>query len=196
MLVSGTLPVGLGSHCADARSGAQLPPEPPEVPEDPVATPVAGTLSPGLAGLLGVEEPTSVPGVPFEVLGRAPSPGDSGPTAFPPHATATQTATNSAKKSSFRFQRMLIGMPRRGISAGSMPPRKAIHDRGSASGQARLSRQRTVASRLGLYRITPSPAPGSGPLMSFKSTCFDTPANNVGPQPATLARSTDSYALT
>src|SRR2546430_13201569 len=36
---------------------------------------------------------------------------------------------------------------------------------------------------LGSYRIATAPEPNSSRLTSFKSTCFDSPANNVGPWP-------------
>ena len=38
--------------------------------------------------------------------------------------------------------------------------------------------------RLGAYRSATAPEPNSSRLTSFKSTCFDSPANNVGPWPA------------
>jgi hypothetical protein len=38
----------------------------------------------------------------------------------------------------------------------------------------------------GSYRIATAPEPNSSRLTSFKSTCFDSPANNVGPCPANL----------
>ena|SRR5688572_1183323 len=41
---------------------------------------------------------------------------------------------------------------------------------------------------LGSYRIATAPEPNSSRLTSFKSTCFDSPANNVGPWPASLGR--------
>jgi hypothetical protein len=34
---------------------------------------------------------------------------------------------------------------------------------------------------LGSYRIATAPEPNSSRLTSLKSTCFDSPANNVGP---------------
>ena len=34
---------------------------------------------------------------------------------------------------------------------------------------------------LGSYRIATAPEPNSSRLTSFKSICFDSPANNVGP---------------
>src|SRR3977135_2721491 len=39
-------------------------------------------------------------------------------------------------------------------------------------------------SLLGSYRIATAPEPNSSRLTSLKSTCFDSPANNVGPWPA------------
>jgi hypothetical protein len=39
---------------------------------------------------------------------------------------------------------------------------------------------------LGSYRIATAPEPNSRELTSFKSTYFDSPANNVGPYPAQL----------
>src|SRR5439155_4856859 len=43
---------------------------------------------------------------------------------------------------------------------------------------------------LGSYRIATAPEPNSSRLTSFKSTCFDSPANNVGPWPASLGCTT------
>ncbi len=58
---------------------------------------------------------------------------------------------------------------------------------------------RTRASKpdgyfLGSYRITIAPEPSSSQLTSLKSTCFDSPANNVGPWPATLGCTKNSYS--
>src|SRR5688500_8825498 len=39
-----------------------------------------------------------------------------------------------------------------------------------------------------------APEPNSSRLTSFKSTHFDSPANNVGPWPASLGRTTISYS--
>src|SRR5450755_364369 len=47
---------------------------------------------------------------------------------------------------------------------------------------------------LGSYRIATAPEPNSSRLTSFKSTCFDNPANNVGPWPASLGCTTNSYS--
>jgi hypothetical protein len=38
----------------------------------------------------------------------------------------------------------------------------------------------------GSYRIATAPEPNSSRLTSFKSTLFDSPANNVGPWPTSL----------
>src|SRR5437667_12650271 len=48
--------------------------------------------------------------------------------------------------------------------------------------------------RLGSYRIATAPEPNSSRLTSFKSTRFDSPANNVGPWPASLDCTTNSYS--
>jgi hypothetical protein len=45
---------------------------------------------------------------------------------------------------------------------------------------------------LGSYRIATAPEPNSSRLTSFKSICFDSPANNVGPWPASLGCTTNS----
>ena len=47
---------------------------------------------------------------------------------------------------------------------------------------------------LGSYRIATAPEPNSRRLTSFKSTCFDSPASNVGPWPASLGCTTNSYS--
>src|SRR6266508_1613195 len=47
---------------------------------------------------------------------------------------------------------------------------------------------------LGSYRIATAPEPNSSRFTSFKSTCFDSPANNVGPWPASLGCTTNSYS--
>src|SRR6266498_3304303 len=46
----------------------------------------------------------------------------------------------------------------------------------------------------GSYRIATAPEPNSSRLTSFKSTRFDSPANNVGPWPASLGCTTNSYS--
>src|SRR5262249_3902627 len=47
---------------------------------------------------------------------------------------------------------------------------------------------------LGSYRIATAPEPNSSRLTSFKSTRFDSPANNVGPWPAILGCTTNSLS--
>src|SRR5258705_9253849 len=47
---------------------------------------------------------------------------------------------------------------------------------------------------LSSYRIATAPEPNSSRLTSFKSTGFDSPANNVGPWPASLGCTTNSYS--
>src|SRR5881296_807605 len=47
---------------------------------------------------------------------------------------------------------------------------------------------------LGSYRIATAPEPNSSRLTSFKSTHFDSPANNVGPWLASLGCTTNSYS--
>ena len=46
---------------------------------------------------------------------------------------------------------------------------------------------------LGSYCIATAPEPNSSWLTSFKSMRFDSPANNVGPWPASLGCTTNSY---
>ena len=47
---------------------------------------------------------------------------------------------------------------------------------------------------LGSYRIATAPEANSSRLTSLKSTRFDSPANNVGPWPASLGCTTNSYS--
>ncbi len=47
---------------------------------------------------------------------------------------------------------------------------------------------------LGSYLIATAPEPNSSRLTSLKSTRFDSPANNVGPWPASLGCTTNSYS--
>src|SRR5204862_5747052 len=47
---------------------------------------------------------------------------------------------------------------------------------------------------LGSYRIATAPEPNSNRLTSFKSTRLDSPANNVGPWPASVGCTTNSYS--
>src|ERR1041384_4122216 len=46
----------------------------------------------------------------------------------------------------------------------------------------------------GSYCSATAPEPNSSRLTSLKSTCFDSPANNVGPWPASLGCTTNSYS--
>src|ERR1051326_317648 len=55
-------------------------------------------------------------------------------------------------------------------------------------------RTRGVRYLLGSYRIATAPEPNSSRLTSLKSTRFDSPANNVGPWPASLGCTTNSYS--
>jgi hypothetical protein len=48
--------------------------------------------------------------------------------------------------------------------------------------------------RFGSYRIATAPEANSNRLTSFKSTYFDSPANTVGPWPASLGYTTNSYS--
>src|SRR5206468_9950269 len=56
------------------------------------------------------------------------------------------------------------------------------------------SRNKSDGYLLGSYRIAIAPEPNSSRLTSFKSTHFDSPANNVGPWPANLGCTTNSYS--
>src|SRR5687767_6142642 len=47
---------------------------------------------------------------------------------------------------------------------------------------------------LGSYRNATAPEPSSSRLTSFKSSGFDSPANNVGPWPTSLGCTTNSYS--
>src|SRR6478752_3389563 len=44
------------------------------------------------------------------------------------------------------------------------------------------------------YRVATAPEPNSCRLTSLKSTCCDSPANNVGPWPTSLGCTTNSYS--
>src|SRR5664279_2293810 len=61
-----------------------------------------------------------------------------------------------------------------------------IHDAGDSGKQARWL-------PLGSY-IATAPDANSSWLTNFKSTCFDSPENNVGPWPASLGCTTNSYS--
>ena len=51
-----------------------------------------------------------------------------------------------------------------------------------------------MATFLGSYRVATAPELNSSRLTSFKSIRFDSPANNVGPWPASLGCTTNSYS--
>ena len=51
-----------------------------------------------------------------------------------------------------------------------------------------------MAYLFGSYRIATAPEPNSRRLTSFKSMYFDSPANKVGPWPASLGWITNSYS--
>src|SRR5487761_1325356 len=70
--------------------------------------------------------------------------------------------------------------------------RKKTANQGSMMRPARASKP--DGSLLGSYRVATAPEPNSSRLTSFKSTCFDSPANNVGPWPASLGCTTNSYS--
>src|SRR5207247_3574965 len=71
-------------------------------------------------------------------------------------------------------------------------PRRSRRGTGSMMRPARASKPDGYL--LGSYRIATAPEPNSSRLTSFKSTCFDSPANNVGPWPASLGCTTNSYS--
>src|SRR5258708_6664812 len=98
------------------------------------------------------------------------------------------------------------GSPGRAGSGGA-PGQGVVVGRcgGNRCGGARKSREPGSMMRparasnpdgylLGSYRIATAPEPNSSRLTSFKSTCFDSPANNVGPWPASLGCTTNSYS--
>src|SRR6266852_4224417 len=59
---------------------------------------------------------------------------------------------------------------------------------------ARLGLNKPNGYLLGSYRIATAPEPNSSRLTSLKSIRFDSPANNVGPWPASLGCTTNSYS--
>jgi hypothetical protein len=64
-----------------------------------------------------------------------------------------------------------------GITPLDLP--ESFHDAAGSGRQAK-------GYLLGSYRIATAPEPNSSRLTSLKSTSFDSPANNVGPWPASL----------
>ena len=81
-----------------------------------------------------------------------------------------------------------LDQPRPGHPVGHHPQRTA-DDRNAHERVSKLE-----SYLLGSYRIATAPEPNSSWLTSFKSTCFDSPANNVGPWPASLGCTTNSYS--
>src|SRR5207237_2529364 len=61
-------------------------------------------------------------------------------------------------------------------------------------GLARLGLNKPNGYLLGSYRIATAPEPNSSRLTSLKLIRFDSPANNVGPWPASLGCTTISYS--
>src|SRR5574341_2943 len=57
-----------------------------------------------------------------------------------------------------------------------------------------LKQKKTDGYLLGSYRIATAPELNSSLLTSFKSIRLDSPANNVGPWPASLGCTTNSYS--
>ena len=53
---------------------------------------------------------------------------------------------------------------------------------------------RFVGYLLGSYRMATAPEPNSSRLTSLKSIRFDSAANNIGPWPASLGCTTNSYS--
>src|ERR1035441_7859268 len=77
---------------------------------------------------------------------------------------------------------------RRIACAGAAAPRA---ERGLYSGPGA---GRVAGYLFGSDRIATAPEPNSSRLTSFKSTRFDSPANNVGPWPTSLGCTTNSYS--
>src|SRR3989441_2156479 len=79
--------------------------------------------------------------------------------------------------------------------AGDGQVGRAFGRRGPSCSMMRPTRaNKPNAYLLGSYRIATAPEPNSSRLTSLKSTCFDSPANNVGPWPASLGCTTNSYS--
>src|SRR6476619_2543605 len=76
---------------------------------------------------------------------------------------------------------LLLGRIRIDLNRGELISRRGLHDAHSSY-------------LLSSYRIATAPELNSSRLTSFKSTCFDSPANNVGPCPASLGCTTNSYS--
>src|SRR5262245_11108430 len=72
--------------------------------------------------------------------------------------------------------------------------RKEAYFSNLQSGRNRPSTERPDGYLLGSYRIATAPEPSSSRLTSFRSTSFDSPANNVGPWPTKRGCTTNSYS--
>src|SRR5207302_1880498 len=83
-----------------------------------------------------------------------------------------------------------LAPPPQAPSLGS--PVQESRDQGSMMRPARA--RKPDGYLLGSYRIATAPDPNYSRLTSFKSTGFDSPANNVGPWPASLGCTTNSYS--
>src|SRR5256712_13000142 len=72
----------------------------------------------------------------------------------------------------------------------------ACHPKDSEAGGTgnRLGRDKPDGYLLGSYRIANAPEPNSSRLMSFKSTCFENPPNNVGPWPPSPGCTPNPYS--
>src|SRR6202521_4258423 len=79
-----------------------------------------------------------------------------------------------------------------GLARSHTAPAREVRQPRRCCGPARASKPDGYL--LGSYRIATAPEPNSSRLTSFKSTCFDSPANNVGPWPASLGCTTNSYS--
>src|SRR5687767_10163529 len=99
----------------------------------------------------------------------------------PPHRE--NHSTDEKKADQNRESRHRVpGLGRAALGAAQRAPRAA--DSGNKSD----------GYLLGSYRIATAPEPNSSRLTSFKSTHFDSPANKVGPWPASLGCTTNSYS--
>ncbi len=77
--------------------------------------------------------------------------------------------------------------------SNAMMPRPATHGAGDVPAlPTRANKPDSYV--LGSYRIATAPEPNSSRLTSFRSTCFDSPANSVGPWPASRGCTTNSYS--
>jgi len=90
---------------------------------------------------------------------------------------------------------MLAACPRDNVAADAAGRSEYFHwicPRCSIMPPARPSKPNGYL--LGSYRIATAPERSSSRPTSLKLTCFDSPANNVGPWPASLGCTTNSYS--